>query len=238
MKELWDKLVAWATSESVISTAFRIVISLLILLISFRIITVVTRKITKKMLNAKKKPDKTLVTTLMYVLALVLKVLVAVCLIGYLGIDTSGLTALIASLGVCFGLAVNGAVSNRTPDNKLVYVPNGNLSSDTIINYSMLDTRRVDLVFSIGYQNDFEKAKEIIAGICDTHPLILKTPEPLIRVSEHGASSVNIVTKVWVNRADYWTVNFDLLESVKIAFDRNGIEIPFNQLDVHVKKDV
>lgn len=214
-------------------------------------------------------------STLMYVLRIVIKVLIVVCLVGYLGIDTSGLTALIASFGVCFGLAVNGAVSNiaggvlilitrpfriddfidaeghsgtvedihithtkiRTGDNKVIYIPNGTLSSGTVVNYSVKEVRRVDLTFSIAYNDDFEKAKAIIMDICQAHELILKDPAPFVRVSEHSASSINIVTRVWTKQADFWTVHFDLLESVKTAFDKNGIEIPFEQLDVHVKKD-
>ena len=125
----------------------------------------------------------------------------------------------------------------RTGDNKVVYLPNGALSSGTIINYSEKDTRRVDLTFSIGYANDFEKAKAIVLDVCNAHGLVLKDPAPMVRVSEHGASSINLLTRVWVKNADYWTVHFDLLEAVKKAFDEQGIEIPFDQLDVHVKND-
>lgn len=267
---IFSTIMGWVTN-----TGIKIVIALVILLVSFRLTTVLTRKLEKKLLNGKHKADKTLTSTLMYVFRIVIKILVVVCLIGYLGIDTSGLTALIASLGVCFGLAVNGAVSNiaggvlilitrpfrvddfieasghsgtvedihithtriRTGDNKVIYIPNGTLSSDTITNYSIKDIRRVDLTFSIAYSNDFEKAKAIITEICQAHALILKDPAPFVRVSEHSASSINIVTRVWTKQADYWTVNFDLLETVKTEFDKNGIEIPFDQLDVHVKND-
>ena len=213
--------------------------------------------------------------TLAYVLRIGLKIVVAICLVGYLGIDTSGLTALVTSLGVCIGLAVNGALSNMaggvmiiltrpfkiddyieaqghsgtvvdihltntklvTPDNKVIYIPNGTLANGDIVNYSEKDTRRVDFMFSIGYGDDFEKAKTIIKNICESHELIMKDPAPFVRVKEHGASSINIVTRVWTKSSDYWTVYFDVTEKVKTEFDREGIEIPFNQLDVHVKKD-
>lgn len=267
---IWTSILSWATN-----TGVKILIALILLLVTFRLTTVLTRKLEKKLLSGKHKVDKTLTSTLMYVLRIVIKVLVVICLIGYLGIDTSGLTALVASLGVCFGLAVNGAVSNiaggvlilitrpfriddfieasghsgtvedihithtriRTGDNKVIYIPNGTLSSDTITNYSIKDVRRVDLTFSIAYSNDFEKAKKIIADLCQAHALVLKDPAPFVRVSEHSASSINLVTRVWTKQEDFWTVHFDLLESVKTAFDQNGIEIPFEQLDVHVKKD-
>lgn len=265
-----NTVIDWATH-----TGIKIVIALLIWFISFRIINVVARKMEKRMLNGKHPLDKTLTRTFVYLLKLVLKVIIIVCLIGYLGIDTSGITALIASFGVCVGLAVNGALSNfaggvlllitrpfcvddfieaaghsgtvedihlvntriRTPDNKIVYIPNGTLSTSSIINYSEKETRRVDLTFSIGYSDNFEEAKQIITDICTSHEKVLKDPAPFIRVVEHGASSINIVTRVWVFNSDYWDVHFDLLESVKKAFDEKGIEIPFNQLDVHVKND-
>ncbi|MBR7142940.1 MAG: mechanosensitive ion channel [Clostridia bacterium] len=269
MPEFLDTLIAWATN-----TGLKILISLVLLLISFRVITVVIRKLRKRA-EKNGKFDKTLASVFFYLLNLVLRALVVICLIGYLGIDTSGLTALVASLGVCAGLAVNGALSNlaggalllitrpfrvddfieaqgfsgtvedihivntklRTVDNKVVYIPNGALSSGTIVNYSEKDLRRVDLTFSTSYNEDFEKPKALIAELCQKHELILDDPAPFIRVSAHGASSVDIVTCVWVKSADYWTVYFDLLEGVKKAFDENGIEIPYNQLDVHVKND-
>ena len=267
---IWQSILGWATN-----TGVKILIALILLLVSFRLVTVLTRKLEKKLLEGKHKVDKTLTSTLMYVLRILLKILVIVCLIGYLGIDTSGLTALIASFGVCFGLAVNGAVANiaggvlilvtrpfriddyieaaghagtvedihithtriRTGDNKVIYIPNGTLSSGSVVNYSIKDTRRVDLTFSISYSNDFEKAKKIILDLCVAHALVLKNPAPFVRVSEHSASSITLVTRVWTKQEDYWQVNFDLLESVKTEFDKNGIEIPFDQLDVHVKND-
>jgi small conductance mechanosensitive channel len=95
----------------------------------------------------------------------------------------------------------------------------------------------VDEVFSIAYSADFEKAKNIISDICENHPLVLKDPAPFIRMSEHAASSINVTMRVWTKNADYWTVKFDILEAVKAKFDAEGIEIPFNQMDVHIKND-
>jgi small conductance mechanosensitive channel len=99
------------------------------------------------------------------------------------------------------------------------------------------DTRRVDFTFSIGYGDDFEKAKSIVMDICKSHELVLSDPEPMVRMSSHAESSINLTARVWVKSDDYWTVNFDILEAVKAAFDKEGIEIPFNQLDVHVKNN-
>ena len=254
------------------TTGLRIVIALVVLFISFKVINFVARRIEKA--GEKHNSDKTIMKTLAYLVRVGLKIVIVICLVGYLGIDTSGLTALVASLGVCVGLAVNGALSNLaggvliiltrpfriddyieaqgysgtvveihitntkllTPDNKVIYIPNGALANGSIINYSEMDTRRVEFKFSIAYDNDYEKAKALITEICESHELVLKDPAPFVRVSEHGASSINIVTRVWVKSGDYWTVNFDILEAVKTKFDESGIEIPFDQVDVHIKQ--
>ena len=268
INNILNTVISWVTSSGL-----KLLIALVILFISFKIINGIGRKIEK--MGDKEKVDKTLARVLAYIFKLGLKVVIAVCLVGYVGIDTSGLAALLVSFGACIGLALNGALGNlaggvliiltrpfrvddfieaqgysgvvediritctrvRTGDNKVVYIPNGALSGGSIVNYSEKELRRVDNTFSIAYSNDFEKAKAIIAKICEAHELILKDPQPTIRVSAHSASSIDIVTRVWVKSGDYWTVHFDLLESVKAAFDKEGIEIPFNQLDVHVKND-
>ena len=265
---LVSTVVNWAANVGV-----KIIIALIILAVTFKIITKLARKIEK--LGDKPTHDKTLMRVLAYMVSIGGKCLVAVSLIGYLGIDTSGITALIASLGVCFGLAVNGAVANIaggvliivtrpfkvddfiealgvsgtvtdihmvstkivTPDNKVIYLPNGSLANGNIINYSEKSERRVDLTFSIAYENNFETAKAIIADICAKHELILQEKGVTIRVSAHSQSSIDIKTMVWTKSSDYWTVNFDLLEAVKKEFDEKGISIPYNQLDVHLKSD-
>jgi small conductance mechanosensitive channel len=124
----------------------------------------------------------------------------------------------------------------RTGDNKEVIVPNGQIFGGIITNYSKRDTRRVDMVFGIGYGDDIRKAKDIIAGIIAADERILKDPAPLIAVGELADSSVNFNVRPWVNSADYWSVYFDLNERIKLAFDDNGISIPFPQMDVHIEK--
>ena len=125
----------------------------------------------------------------------------------------------------------------RTVDGKQVSIPNGALINSHIINYSREPSRRVDITFQIAYDNDAEKAKSIILEQISCHPLILSTPEkaPFVRVHSYGESSVNIVSRAWCDNANYWTVYFDLIEKVRTEFDKNGINIPFNQLDVHIK---
>jgi small conductance mechanosensitive channel len=122
----------------------------------------------------------------------------------------------------------------RTGDNREVIVPNGGIYGSNITNYSARETRRIDLVFGIGYGDDIRKAREIILAILNQDERILKDPEPVVAVGELGASSVDFVVRPWVATADYWNVRWDLLEKVKLAFDENGVSIPFPQRDVHL----
>ena len=122
----------------------------------------------------------------------------------------------------------------RTGDNKEVIIPNGSIYGGNIVNYSSMPTRRVDMVFGIGYGDDLKKAKQVLQSIVDADERILKEPTPTIAVSELGDSSVNFVVRPWVNSADYWGVFFDTQETVKLRFDQEDISIPFPQMDVHV----
>ncbi len=118
--------------------------------------------------------------------------------------------------------------------NQAIFVPNGQVVNAVVINNSGNDTRRVDLKFSISYNDDYAKARDLIMSIVEKHPMALKTPAPFVRMVEHGASSIGIAARVWVKTADYWDVYFDLTEQVREGFIENEIEIPFDQLDVHV----
>jgi small conductance mechanosensitive channel len=122
----------------------------------------------------------------------------------------------------------------RTPDNKEIIVPNGQITSGSIVNYSAKDTRRVDLVFGVGYEDDLAKAKTILHEVIASDERVLADPEPTIAVLELGESSVNFAVRPWVKTGDYWPVYFDLTERSKLEFDKKGITIPFPQTDVHV----
>lgn len=124
----------------------------------------------------------------------------------------------------------------RTGDNREVIIPNGHIYGGTIINYSVRETRRIDLVFSIGYGDDIRKAKGIIGEVINAEERILKDPAPAIMLLELGACSVDIAVRPWVNSADYWNVRAFLLEEIKMHFDANGINIPFPQQDVYIKE--
>ena len=265
MPQFVEDLLAWLTTGGV-----KIAIAFLILLISFPIIN----RISKSIINRfeRKNLDKTIGKTVAYIVKIGGKVIILCCLLGYLGIDTAGISALIATLGVGIGLAVQGSLANfaggvliiltrpfkvddfieaqgvsgtvedihiiyttlRTPDNKVVSLPNGTLANGTIINYSTKETRRVDLVFSIAYESDYNKARKIILDVASKHESVLADPEPFCRLSEHADSALKITLRVWCDAADYWTIYFDLLEQVKENFDKENIVIPYNQLDVHI----
>lgn len=122
-----------------------------------------------------------------------------------------------------------------TVDNKEIIMPNGVVVNSTVINYSNADTRRVDLVFSISYDSDARLAEDIIYRTAMAHSYTLSEPaEPFVRESSHNASSIDITARVWCKAENYWTLHFDLLEQVRVEFKKAGIEIPYNQLDVHV----
>lgn len=139
---------------------------------------------------------------------------------------------------------VSGVVENimvfntvmRTGDNSEVIVPNGVIYSGVITNYSKRATRRVDLVFGIGYESDLREAKRILLEIVAADERVLPDPEPVVAVSELADSSVNFIVRPWVKSEDYWNVLWDMNETVKLRFDEAGISIPFPQMDVHVHK--
>lgn len=125
----------------------------------------------------------------------------------------------------------------RTPDNKAVVLPNAKVWGDTIINYAGYETRRMELKVGISYSSDMDKAIAVVKKIMKEDKRILKEPEPFVGVTELGESSVNLIIRPWVKLADYWNVHFDLTKKIKEEFDKSGIEIPFPQRVVHLKKE-
>ena len=269
MNGFFESIGQWATT-----TGIKILIALIICFVAFKLINFIAKKFTKKFQD-NPKYDKTLTKTFTYIGKIVLKILVVICLIGYLGIETSGISALIASVGVAAGLAINGTLSNLaggimllvtrpirvddyiaaqgeegvvqdikicytkilTVDNKAVYLPNGALSTGTIVNYSMEDLRRVDLDFSVA-GNDPVKVRELLLDVCKKEDLVLDAPEPFARITDFGAGNgLKITMRAWCRSADYWDAYFNLLDAVKDAFEANSIVVPFEQLDVHIKSN-
>ena len=264
-----DTVLNWVTH-----TGIKIVIAIVILLLSFAIINGITKKIYKRL--QKKNADVTLSRVGTSAARIILKILVIVCLIGYVGIETASISAVIASIGVGISLAVQGTLSNFaggviiivmrpfkigdyitsngeegtvediklfythivTNDNKAVVIPNGALANNVIVNASAKDTRRVDITASVAYGTDVAKVKELVKKVCGEHELVFKDPAPFVEMSEMNESSLDFTVRVWCNRPDYWTVKFALMDAILKTFNENGIEVPFNQLDVNIKKEV
>ena len=143
-------------------------------------------------------------------------------------IEFDGTVGKVESIGILY-------TKISTLDNKTVFVPNGKVSDAKIINYTESPTRRIDLCFDISYSADYQRARDIILELIDKNSKILKNPAPVVRMSAHKESSVSIDVLVWANNNDFYNVRYDVIEAVKSEFDGNNIEIPFNQLDVHLK---
>jgi small conductance mechanosensitive channel len=124
----------------------------------------------------------------------------------------------------------------HTPDNKVIIIPNSQLSNASLTNFSTMEDRRVDFTFSIAYGDDYDKAKKVIHELIRADERIQDDPEPFVALSEMADSSINIVVRVWVKGADYWDVFFDMNEKVYKTFSKEGLNIPFPQLDVHLVK--
>lgn len=145
-------------------------------------------------------------------------------------IEGGGMSGTVEEIGI-FVTVLN------SPDNRVIFVPNSKLTGDNIVNYSMKDTRRVDLTFGIGYSDDIDKAKKAIGEVLTGNSKILSDPAPNVKLHELADSSVNFIVRPWVNSADYWSVYWELTEAIKKKFDEENIEIPFPQRDVHLHQN-
>ena len=125
-----------------------------------------------------------------------------------------------------------------TFDNKQILIPNGILTDSSIVNYSSKEIRRVDITFSVSYEEDVIRVKNVLINILKNNELVLEEPEFFVGISMHGDSAINFIVKAWCKTEDYWTIYYDLLETVKIKFDEEGISIPYPQMDLHVKKNI
>lgn len=143
-------------------------------------------------------------------------------------IEVDGSLGKVSTIGILY-------TKITTFDGKTVSIPNGKVSDAKIINYTETPTRRIDLQFQISYSADFDKARAAVLEVICADGLILKEPAPMVRIGAHNESSLSIDTLVWVKNDDYYTARYNMLENVKKAFEENGIQIPFPQLDVHMK---
>ncbi|MBQ4067177.1 MAG: mechanosensitive ion channel [Clostridia bacterium] len=255
------------------SVGLKLLISVIILTVGFKLVNVLLKKMRKGKLFA--KMDTSVKSFILSFLGIALKAIVLVTVMAYLGVPMSSMVALVASAGVAIGLALQGGLSNiasgimilifrpfsvgdfienagqsgtvdsigifhttlATVDNKKVVIPNSILTSQTLINYSAEKTRRVDLEYTAAYECDTDKVKAVLLSEARAIPEAMKLNEktPIeVFVVAHDASAIRYRIRIWCEAADYWTIAFAMNENVKKAFDREGIEIPYNKMDVNV----
>ena len=257
-------------ADSVISASIRVVVASVIIFISFKLIKLLSGRVDNVL--RVRKTDKTVSKILVYALSLSLRALVVLALVSYVGIDTGGVTAVIASLGVGIGLAVNGTLSNLaggviiivtrpfkiddfisaqgydgtvediriictklvTPDNKVVYIPNGALAGGNILNYSEKKTRRLDLGFPITNTTDFDRAKAIIEKAVSDSGYFHKEPESSVRIKSFGEDGVTLFLRAWLDSKDYWTAYYDITEAVREGFVSAGLTPPERHINVRL----
>lgn len=145
-------------------------------------------------------------------------------------VEAGGVSGTVSEIGLVY-------TKLKTIDNKIIFIPNGEISGEKIVNYNKQEQRRVDLTFTVSYDADPERVKEIMRQVIGAHPKALFTPEPFVRTTSLGESSVGYTLRVWCATQDYWELYYDLLEQVRAAFDREGVELTYNHLNVHIMKE-
>lgn len=252
------------------AAAVRVLIAIVILFVSFKLIRAISRRI--ELSHGLKRADKTVSRIIVYAVSISLRILVILALISFVGIDTGGITALLASLGVGVGLAVNGTLSNLaggfiivltrpfkiddfisaqgydgtvediriictklvTPDNKVVYIPNGALAGGNILNYSEKKTRRLDLTFSLSSGADIALAVRIAEDVIAESGYFHKEPHSSVRIKDFGESGVTLFLRAWLDGADYWVAYYDITERVFERFASAGLRTPERYVSIRL----
>ena len=145
-------------------------------------------------------------------------------------VEASGISGTVKEIGLFY-------TTLTTSDKKLVFIPNGKISADTVVNYNVASERKLTLKFTASYDDDIEKVKKALRQAVEKEKRVLKDPAPLINVSGYLDSSIEYIVAVWVKTPDYWDVNWFLMEEVKRSFDKNGVTMSYNHLNVHMMKD-
>ena len=265
LQELMSRLI-----ESGVTLGERVLAALVIFIVGKYIIKWINRLFAKVLEN--RKVEAGVQTFLRSMVNILMIIMLAMAVIGRLGIELTGFAALLASAGVAVGMALSGNLQNLaggliilvfrpykvgdyiesgtgasgtvqeiqifhtvlvTPDNKVIYAPNGVMSNALCTNYSHKEERRVDFIFSFEYGEDFEKVRAVLLKVIAADSRILTTPEPFIELGAMADSSVNVTVRVWVKSADYWNVFFGMNKEVYATFNKEGINIPYPQMVVH-----
>ena len=265
LQELMSRLI-----ESGVTLGERVLAALVIFIVGKYIIKWINRLFAKVLEN--RKVEAGVQTFLRSMVNILMIIMLAMAVIGRLGIELTGFAALLASAGVAVGMALSGNLQNLaggliilvfrpykvgdyiesgtgasgtvqeiqifhtvlvTPDNKVIYAPNGVMSNALCTNYSHKEERRVDFTVRFEYGEDFEKVRAVLLKVIAADSRILTTPEPFIELGAMADSSVNVTVRVWVKSADYWNVFFGMNKEVYATFNKEGINIPYPQMVVH-----
>lgn len=254
-----------------IDIGIKLIISIIILVIGLKLIKILINFIKKA--NHFESLSKNAKNLIINSIKLLLTIILLLTILSYIGIPMTSIIALLGSLGLALGLALQGGLSNiagglmilifkpfkvgdyidthtdsgtvvdinlfytviLTIDNKKVSLPNGPLSNSNIVNYSFKEKRRLDLKYSVAYDSDINKVKKVINKVLDNENLI-KNEERIIRLGEYGDNALVIYVRVWIKSEDYFNIMFNINENIKEEFDKNKIEFPYPQIDIHMKK--
>jgi len=256
--------------ELILTYGRNLVAALAILIIGLWFIAAVRRMLRSVM--ERRDFDPALKGFLGSMVAVVLRLLLGITVLGTMGIEMTSFIAMLGAAGLAVGMALSGTLQNfaggvmiltfkpfrigdfieaqghagtvreiqvfntilKTPDNKTIIIPNGGLSTGSMVNFSTEATRRVDWDFGIAYGDSADKAREVLLAMLHSDGRVLKDPEPVVFLASLGDSSVNFKVRAWVNAADYWAVFFAMNERVYKEFGSHGLNIPFPQMDLHL----
>lgn len=264
LQTLLSNLISWC-----IKSGWSIIAAIIIYVVG-RYLMRLVMKLLKKFME-RRHVEASIQTFLTSLASITMTILLAIIIVGRLGIETTSFAALIASAGVAIGMSMSGNLQNlagglivlllrpykvgdviesqgvsgtvkaiqifhtilTTVDNKQIFIPNGSLSSGSIINYSSNGTRRLEWTVGVDYGTDYQRVETAIKRIIEADSRILSTPQPFIALSSLSESSVDFIIRVWVESKDYWNVNFDMNRHIYEEFNKEGINFPFPQLTVH-----
>lgn len=264
------------TASAVFTYGTRLIFAAIILLVGFKIVNFILKKVSKS--KGWQRLDPSVQSFTKSFINIAAKIIIVITAIAVLGVPMASIVAVLGTLGLAIGLAVQGGLANlaggvlilifkpfvigdyvkteaghegtvekidifytvlRKPDNTRIVVPNGALSNQAVYDVSAYETRRVDLTFTASYSNDIDTVVGILKDVAAKNEKVIKDDDnaPFASLLEHGDNALKYVLRVWCKKEDYWSVYFDLCKNVKNEFDAKGVEIPFPQVDVHIKEN-
>ena len=268
---IFDTIVAKVT-EYLADAGINLVLSLILLVVGWKLINVFSKKIKSgKIFN---KIEPTARSFINSAVSITLKIILIITVAAILGVPMTSMVAMLGSCGLAIGLALQGSLSNIaggfiltvfkpfvvgdfiktgefegtvksmnifytkiiTPDNKIIVIPNSKVSDSALIDYNAFETRRVDVSITAAYSENSDTVKKALIDTALANDKILRDPVPVAVITSFDDSAVSYQLRYWCKTEDYWDTKFSVTEEIKKTFDRDGIQIPFPQLDVHISK--